>query len=125
MLGYESRTRDIVQIFLEEEDIERLKRGKLTGEYIYPLANSDNYRRGLLEMIINNRKTGPDLIEGRLKRNDRGYSNWLLIEIREEEYGLFSANKPLEYKAGKRYVFIKDLRMLTEAERGIYEKLAS
>ncbi len=102
MLGYTQPNND-VYIFFENDDIERLERGKIQGTYF---NLKDPSKTGLLEASIN------DEISDRMKtsanRDENGFWTWLLLEMRTREYEILIERRGRELHEGYRHICLID-----------------
>lgn len=102
MLGYTQSNND-VYIFFEDDELQRLARGKIRGTYF---NLEDSSKTGLLEASINDEIS--DRIKISARKNDKGFVEWLLLEMRSHEYDLLIERGGRELHEGYSHICLRD-----------------
>jgi len=102
MLGYTQPNNDIY-VFFEEDEIERLETEKIKGTY-FNLA--DTSKTGLLEASVDDSIN--DMIKVSAGKDDNGFMEYLLLEIRSREYQRLKERRSFELHEGFRHICLID-----------------
>jgi len=112
MLGYTQPNND-VYIFFENDEIQRLAREKIQGIYF---NLRDPSKTGLLEASINDEIS--DRMKTSARKNDEGFMEWLLLEMRSHEYDLLIERGGRELHEGYRHICLLDASKLDDLNFG-------